>query len=119
MSTIFNTVFLVTFLLATALQYNDPDPLPWVGIYLLGALICILNLVDRQLAWLPPLLLCTSLGWAVYLLPSVVGQVSLAEVVQSISMQTRAIEEAREIGGLLILATWSAFVCVFQHRARR
>ena len=36
-----------------------------------------------------------------------VGQVSLEEVFASISMQTKAVEEAREVGGLFLVALWS------------
>ena len=36
----FNLTFFVLFLLAAALQYNDPDPYLWIPIYLYGAVLC-------------------------------------------------------------------------------
>lgn len=106
--TALNALFLLAFLLSAAVQYNDPDPLPWMTIYLAAALMCIVRFRRRLPRWLPLALYSASLLWIGSLLPSIVGQVSLAEIVESISMQTRAVEEAREIGGLALVALWSA-----------
>lgn len=109
-----NPIFLVLFLLSALVQYNDPDPVQWTAIYLSAAVMCVLSLVHHQRVWLPPSLLFISLGWAALLLPSVVGQVSLGGIVDSLTMKTRAVEEAREIGGLLLVALWAAIVCGFK-----
>ena len=37
----------VLFLIAAALQYNDPDPLRWMAIYGLAVLACLLALAGR------------------------------------------------------------------------
>jgi hypothetical protein len=41
----------VLFLVAAAVQYNDPDPLRWMAIYGLAGLACLLALAG----WLPRL----------------------------------------------------------------
>lgn len=105
---LFNCAFLVAFGLSAAVQFNDPDALAWIAIYLAAAGMCIAQLRHRQLRWLPPLLLGICLIWIATLLPDIVGKVSLQEVFDSISMKTRAVEEAREIGGLALVALWSA-----------
>ena len=97
---IFNTVFLIMYLLSAAVQYNDPDALLWILIYLFAAGMCIARMRKKQQRWLPRTLLVVSLLWMGSLLPHIVGQTSLAEVFASISMQSKAVEEAREIGGL-------------------
>lgn len=112
--TVFNLIALVFFLLLALLQYNDPDPVQWIVIYLAAATMCLISLVHRQRVWLPLVLFVISLGWATLILSSVVGQVSLGEVVDSLTMKTRAVEEAREIGGLLLVALWAAIVWCFK-----
>lgn len=110
-----NILFLLAFLLSAAVQYNDPDPLLWAAIYLSASAMCLAKIRKRRLTWLPPMLLLISLGWIFALLPSIVGQVSVAEIVESISMKTRAVEEAREIGGLLLVALWAVIVMLHGH----
>ena len=104
---VFNALFLLAFLLSAAVQYNDPDAMIWIAIYLVAAYMCIARFRKRQPRWLPPTLLVISLVWVGTLLPNIIGQVSPAEIVESISMRTHEVEEAREIGGLMLVAIWS------------
>ena len=106
--TVFNTVFLVAYLLSAAVQFNDPDALPWIVIYLAAAVMCVAQYRRKLAPWLPPVLLAISGVWIIALLPSIIGEVSPAEVFESVSMRTRAVEEAREIGGLGLVALWAA-----------
>ena len=108
MFTVLNTLFLLAYLLSAMVQYNDPDPLAWIAIYLAAAGMCIVRFCKRLPKWLPALLTALSLVWIGILLPDIVGQVSLAEIAESVSMRTRAVEEGREIGGLLLVAIWAA-----------
>lgn len=102
-----NTIFLVVYLLSATVQYNDPDALPWIVIYLLAAGMCALQYRKKRQQLLPRVLLVVCLVWMGSLLPDVMGQASLSEIFASISMQTRAVEEAREIGGLFLIALWA------------
>ena len=113
---IFNILFLCAFLLSAAVQYNDPDALLWILIYLAAAGMCLLQLLQRQPRWLPPLLLLICAAWAAILLPNIVGQVSWEEISASLGMRTQAVEEAREIGGLLIVAFWSSVLLLKRQR---
>ncbi|NND67359.1 MAG: hypothetical protein HKN19_07220 [Halioglobus sp.] len=108
---IFNTLFLLAFLASAVVQYNDPDALPWVIIYLVASVLCVLAYGNNPVRLVAALLLGVSLVWIGILLPEL-GDVSLAEIVESVSMQTRAVEEAREIGGLALVAVWSAVLSV-------
>jgi hypothetical protein len=102
----------VLFGLAAALQYNDPDPLRWMAIYGLAGLACLLALTGR-LSRLPPVLVgLAALGWALTLAPGVVGRVSLGELFESYAMKSSPVEEAREMGGLLLVAAWMAVLAV-------
>ncbi len=94
------------FLLALAVQYNDPDWPPWMAIYGSAALACLLALRGRLPRGLPALVGAVAAVWAVTLVPRVVGQVAPSEVFREVAMASLAIEEARETGGLLIVAVW-------------
>ncbi len=93
------------FLFAAAVQYNDPDPLRWMGIYGVAALACLLSLAGRLPRWMPVLVGMVALAWAGTLAPGV-GRVSIGEIFQLYGMLSEPVEEAREMGGLLIVATW-------------
>jgi hypothetical protein len=110
-----NILFLIAFLSSAALQYNDPDALIWSGMYLAAASMCINHICTRQPWWLPSLLLVISLVWIGLLLPHIIGQVTAAEVFKSLSMQTQEVEEAREIGGLLIVAIWAVVLMRYRN----
>ena len=77
--------------------------------------MCALQFRRNPPRWLAPALVAISVVWIGMLLPRIVGQVSLEEIFASISMRTRAVEEAREIGGLSLVILWAA---VLWHRQR-
>lgn len=114
--TIFNTLFLVAYLLSALVQFNDPDALPWIIIYLAAAGMCLMQYRTASPRWLPATLLGICMVWIAFLLPAIIGQVTPTEIFESVSMRTRAVEEAREIGGLALVATWAA-VLTFKARA--
>lgn len=112
--TICNVIFLIIYLLSAAVQYNDPDALLWIAIYLAGALMCAVQFRSSPPRWIPRVMLAITVVWIGTLLPSIVGQVSLQEIFASISMRTKAVEEAREIGGLCLVSLWAAVLCYRQ-----
>tara|TARA_R110002049_G_scaffold177382_20_gene344574 strand:- start:2882 stop:3202 length:321 start_codon:yes stop_codon:yes gene_type:complete len=105
------------YLLSAAVQYNDPDAFLWVLVYLAAAVMCALQFRARPPLWLPRALLVITAVWMGALLPSIVGQISLQEIFASISMKTRAVEEAREIGGLFLVTLWAG-VLTYRQRKR-
>lgn len=93
------------FFAAAALQYNDPDPVRWMALYGSGAVICVLALFGHAPRRLAGALALIALAWAVTLAPRVVGHVRPAEMFSSVSMMmSPAVEEAREMTGLLLVA---------------
>jgi hypothetical protein len=96
----------ILFLLAVAAQYNDPDPVQWMAIYGAAALTCLLALRGRLPRWLPVLVGLAALVWAATLAPQVVGRTAPGELFREAGMATLAVEEARELLGLLIVAVW-------------
>jgi hypothetical protein len=105
---ILNRIFLLVFMLCAAVQYNDPDLLYWLLVYLAAAILCVRQLFKPVPVAYSAALLLISLAWIALLLPGVMQAASWSEIFDSISMKTRQVEEAREIGGLLLIAVWSS-----------
>jgi len=111
-----NWVMLAAFIFSVVVQYNDPDPVRWMLIYGLAAVACMLMLL-RRLRWhLPAAVGATALGWAASLAPHVNGKTTFGEMFQSFDMINTVVEEAREMGGLLIVAGWMAVLVVMSKR---
>lgn len=109
----------ILFVFAAAVQYNDPDPIRWMAIYGLAALACGLALAGRLPRWAPVVVGLAALVWAATLAPRVVGRVSLGDLFESYAMKSEPVEEAREMGGLLIVAGWMAVLAVVGSRRAR
>jgi len=106
---IFNLVFILLFLVSAGLQYNDPDPLVWIAIYLYGALACFLSITGRYNLYLYTAGMCVYLSYAAYLFFCEDGVLSwmtkygAESIVQSMEATKPWIEITREFFGLLIL----------------
>lgn len=111
-----NWAMLAAFIFSVVVQYNDPDPVRWMLIYGLAALACILELRGRLKWYLPAAVGAIAFGWAVSLAPHVIGKTTFGEMFQSFEMINTVVEEAREMGGLLIAAGWMAVLVVVSKR---
>jgi hypothetical protein len=94
------------FVYAAALQYNDPDPIRWAAIYLAAAAVCFLYVGGRLSWYVAGAIALIALAWAGTLAFAVWGQVSPGQMFETWKMSNLAIEEAREMTGLLIVAVW-------------
>ena len=92
----------VAFLSFAAVQYNDPDPALWMGIYGLAALISFAASIGKAIPPLASMLGVTSLAGATVIFRAGFGEGNLLDS-----------ETFREMGGLLVVAGWMGFV-VFQ-----
>lgn len=100
-----NYVMLVAFLLSVAVQFNDPDPWIWMGMYGFAVLVCLLAALGR-LHWSVPLSVAgITLVWGIGVATQAEG-VSWIDLTSTLSMKTLEVEQAREAGGLLVVATW-------------
>ncbi|HEY7138920.1 MAG TPA: transmembrane 220 family protein [Methylomirabilota bacterium] len=111
-----NPLMGILFLFAVAVQYNDPDPVRWMAIYGLAALACVRSLAGRLRRPVPALIGLSAVAWAGTLAPGVVGRVSVGELFQPYAMMSETVEEAREMGGLLIVAAWMGLLALVGSR---
>ena len=99
-------VMLLLFLFAAVLQFNDPDPVRWIAVYMLAAVACLFSLRGRLHWGFPAIVGVVAVIWAATLAPHVVGRVPAGDMFSAWEMKNVDIEESREMYGLLIIAAW-------------
>lgn len=106
---IFNVIFCVLFIIAAALQYNDPDPYVWITIYLYSAILCYFAASYR---FYPGIYLggfAILSIYALYLFFDKTGVLNWAgeheaeNIAQGMKATKPWIEETREFFGLIII----------------
>lgn len=85
------------FLLSAILQYNDPDPLIWIVIYLIATVISVLFALKRMNYLLPLFVGILALVGTYLILPAKFEGFEIG------TGNIKNIEEAREAGGLFII----------------
>lgn len=114
-----NYLMLGVFLYMVAVQYNDPDAILWMGIYGIAALICFLTSLGRLHWGISALTAVVALGVALTIAPLVIGKVSFSELFESMEMKTKIVEQAREMGGLLIVAVWMIILAIMKRHYKK
>ena len=99
------------FILSAIVQYNDPDPLQWIAIYMLAGLACLLYKRNSFDTYFSVFVGFVALIWAVFLTPYVL-EVSLSDIFESMQMKTESVEVIREIGGLFIVVFWMTILAL-------
>ena len=94
--------FGVLFLVSAGLQFNDPDPLLWVILYLLAGVACLQPPGKGPGRHLAAIVAAVALGWAVVLAPEV-ESVRPGDMLASMEAKDGKVEVARELGGLALI----------------
>lgn len=108
--------FCILFVLAALLQWNDPDPLVWMGIYGISAVLAARAAAGRNdFGVNAAAALLFGIGFAA-LLPSLLS--AEAGAFASFKMQAAQHEAPREGIGLLLCAGWCAAAAWHARRTR-
>ena len=109
--TLANGIMLLMFLFSASVQFNDPDPLRWIGIYAAGAVVCGLEIRRRAPQWAAAAVAVIALVWAASLYYRAHG-VPISSMFAEWEMRDLRIEEAREMYGLTIVGVWMLVIAV-------
>jgi hypothetical protein len=105
----------LVFALSVAVQWNDPDPAYWMAIYGFAALLAVRAALG-QLPLIPNAVACIAFTvLAVRALPDLLG--AREQAFAHWHMLESGDELAREAGGLLLCALWSAVQTALAIRA--
>lgn len=94
------------FLAGAVVQWNDPDPLGWILMYLAAAVAC---LGFRRGAWARPMAILTlvaATAWAAWIMANMSHWVPPSQMFEPMESRGGAVEMAREAWGLAIIALW-------------
>ncbi|WP_456430196.1 transmembrane 220 family protein [Rhodocaloribacter sp.] len=108
-------VMFVFFVYATVVQFNDPDPLIWVPIYGLAAVLCVLYLMGRLPVRAAGVYTGLVVVYALYLAFRLATRHLFFDEREMVGI----VEEGREMLGLVIVAAWTGFVTWRTHRRMR
>ena len=111
-------VMAALFFFGGAVQYNDPDPLVWMAIYVAAGTTCVLAVIRRLRWWFPAVIGAIALVWAATFMPAVLPNVRIPQLFAAWEMADIRVEEGREMYGLLIIFLYMTVVAV-THRRRR
>lgn len=114
---VLNYVMLVVFALGAVVQYNDPDPIPWMLIYGAAAFACALFARGRAHWAVPAAVAAVAFVWGAMLAPEALG-VRFGEMVETFQMKDPRVEVGREMWGLTLIFVWMAVLAVVTWRAR-
>ena len=101
-----NIVFAALFIFGAIVQFNDPDPLAWVAVYLFAAGACVLAIRQPRgfIVQLAVAIVCVV--WAVVISPQVFGHSSFGQMFESWEMKDTSVEYSREMYGLALIGLW-------------
>jgi hypothetical protein len=117
----FNVFSGLVFLGCAALQWNDPDPLLWIALYLLAAISCALAFANTNAVKFNVGIISAYVVYAVYLFLAEDGVLSwmldhqFESLTRSMMASAPWIENTREFGGLFIMT----LVCVINLFVKR
>lgn len=122
---ILNMLFAGLFVLSAALQYNDPDPLIWITLYMYSAVLCLLAARGKFYSRLALAGILVYGIYAVYLFFSEdgvadwLGKYGSQDITGSMKAENAWIENTREFFGLLIMiAVLTANYFYFKRKRR-
>ena len=116
---VLNIAFGLAFVSASLVQFNDPDPIRWVAVYL-GAAGCVAAFHVDRLDWRLSAALCAvAVVWASTLVPTVIAHPPpMRDVFGDVKMYAPGVEEAREAGGLFLVAIWMGVIAKVARSSR-
>ena len=107
------------FVASAAVQYNDPDPWIWIGVYSLAAFMTVALSRLSSLAMLAMGLGGLSLIAAGLLAASLHGPQPFIDALEGKGMaEALGVEEARETGGLILVGVWLVGFGAYTRRQR-
>ncbi len=110
----------VLFVLCTVVQFNDPDPAVWIALYGSCVVLAAAFAIGRNIKLLPHVVGAIAVCMAVAKAPAAAAFVTRANPGQSFFMKAgdATEENARECGGLLLVAAWCITVVVTKRTTR-
>ncbi len=105
-------IFIILFVVTAGLQFNDPDPVYWVAVYGLGALVPLFHVFGRRARFLAAMTVGMILSGMIYATSGFFDYLQsgeFASITGSMDGAVGYVEPAREFLGLLIALSIVSF----------
>jgi hypothetical protein len=114
-----NILMTIIFAWFMYLQFNDENSVRWSIIYGASSIACLLYVI-RRLPWhIPAAIGVISLIWSLSKIPELIGQdLPMHEVFGTMRMISFAVQDAREMLGLMIVFIWMLTLYFARRRHR-
>lgn len=110
----------ILFLIAAALQFNDPDPIVWISVYGAASLITFLFLLQKINWYVIATASVFSLVASIFIGVDAMQEAGLiTSSLDSFKMHNMAEEKAREAIGLIIIAIWMLIMTLRMEKKMR
>jgi hypothetical protein len=108
-----NLVMFAAFAMSVIVQINDPDPWLWMAIYAAASTLCVVEIKRATRPLFPALMIGATVAWAMTVLPRVrASGARFSDMFAEFEMKNVAVEESREMYGLLLIALWMAAIAI-------
>lgn len=109
------------FALCVAVQFNDPDPVPWIAVYACAGLACAFAAARVRVVEFASVVAVIAAVWALSLAPSALSFLRGDKEAMAFTMKTGDAEEeeARECGGLVLVVVACSAAGVVDVRRRK
>ncbi len=108
------------FLFGAAVQWNDPDPLAWIALYLVAAIACFGVGRGAWARFTAAACAVSAIAWGARIAVDMPRWVPPARMFEPMESMGGAVELAREVWGLGIMAVWMLLVLYLgRHREPR
>jgi hypothetical protein len=114
-----SVIFAILFLISAGLQLNDPDPLRWIALYTIAAVLSAGLPFRFELRWPAIIVGAIAASWCGYLLSHVVGLVGFADLFRKFHETGGVLEEAHEAGGTALVSLWLAISATIVGRIQK
>ncbi len=106
----------VLFAFSATLQYNDPEPAPWILLYTAAAIVSGFAAKGRSTGWLAPALVLVCAWWEIHYIRLGAYATPLSHLAEEWHMTDQSVVDGREFYGLILIATWMGVVFLTRPR---
>ncbi len=106
------SILAAVFVLFAVVQWNDPDPLAWIALYLGTAVLLVVSIWKKLPKWIYFSALSIVVIWTLALLPDFIHwiQIGMPNITSEMKTEEPHIEFTREFLGLFIVGITIAFL---------
>ena len=102
------------FAFSAALQFNDPDPAPWIVLYAVAAIVTGFAAAGRPTGWFAPLIIVVCVWWEIHYIRLGAWHTSFGELTEEWHMTNESIVDGREFYALIWIAVWMGVIMCFR-----